>query len=106
MLPVRRPGATIASMTYPGRPGPEDPPRPDAAPGAEPADPWAEEEATRRAGQGWRSQSGGMGPLPARTWTRGNTRVTVGGCCLPLPIGCLTLTAAAVVAAAAARRGA
>lgn len=96
-------------MTYPGSPGPDDVPRPwpDAAPGAEPADPWAEEEAARRADQGWVSQSGGMGPVPARTWTRGGTRVTVGGCCLPLPIGCLTtLAAVAYVAVSVARRGA
>ena len=99
-------------MTYPGQPRPDDVPRPDAAPGAEPADPWAEEEAQRRAdevrrGDGqWRSSSGGLGPLPARTWTRGNTRVTVGGCCLPLPFGCLTtLAAAAFVAVSVARRG-
>lgn len=94
-------------MTYPGTPGPDETPRPrpDAAPGAEPADPWAEEEAARRAEQGWTSTGGGLGPLPARTWSRGNTRVTVGGCCLPLPIGCLTaLAAAAAVAVSAARR--
>lgn len=105
------------TMTYPGTPRPEDDPRPrpDTAPGSEPLDPWAEEEAARRAEQdavrraeqGWVSQSGGMGPLPARTWRRGNTRVTVGGCCLPLPIGCLTtLVATAAVAAKVARRGA
>lgn len=94
-------------MTYAGGPGPDDVPRPrpDAAPGAEPLDPWAEEEA-RRADQEWVSQSGGMGPLPARTWSRGNTRVMVGGCCLPLPIGCLTMLAAgAFVAVSAVRRG-
>ncbi len=95
-------------MTYPGSSGPDDfpPPRPGAVPGSEPADPWAEDEA-RRADQQWVSQSGGMGPVPARTWTRGNTRITVGGCCLPLPIGCLTMfAAAAVVVASVARRGA
>ena len=45
-----------------------------------------------------------MGPLPSRTWSRGNTRVTVGGCCLPLPIGCLTLVVAGVAAGLVPRR--
>ncbi|QFG68477.1 hypothetical protein [Ornithinimicrobium pratense] len=91
-------------MTYQGGPAPEDLPRPDAAPGSEPADPWAAEQAAQDDGR-WESQSGGLGPLPSRTWTRGNSRVVVGGCCLPLPIGCLTtLAAAAVVAASALRR--
>ena len=77
-------------------------------PGAEPLDPWAEEEARRQAEQQdrWVAEEGGLGPLPARTWSRGNTRVTVGGCCLPLPIGCLTtLVAGAAVAVSLARRG-
>ena len=76
-------------------------------PGDEPLDPWAEDEARRRAEQEdrWVSEQGGMGPIPSRTWTKGNTRVTVGGCCLPLPLGCLTtLVAAGVVAAASAAR--
>ena len=94
-------------MTFPS-PGPRDGlPDPDQPPGVEPADPWAEDEAQRRARQpeGWTSEPGGLGPLPGRTWRRGNTRVTVGGCCLPLPIGCLTtLVAAGVAAAAVARR--
>lgn len=94
-------------MTFPS-PGPRDGlPDPDQAPGVEPADPWAEDEVRRRAQQpeGWTSEPGGLGPLPGRTWRRGNTRVTVGGCCLPLPIGCLTtLVAAGVAAAAVARR--
>ena len=79
---------------------PSFPPPPDQDPGREPLDPWAEEEAQRQAQQpqGWTSESGGMGPIPSRTWSRGNTRVTVGGCCLPLPIGCLTLVAAGVAA--------
>lgn len=92
-------------MTHPGSPGPDDFPHPDRPPGAEPLDPWAEDEAARRAEQGWVSESGGMGPIPARTWSRGGTRVTVGGCCLPLPIGCLTtLVAGAAVAVSVARR--
>lgn len=99
-------------MTF-STPGPRDDvprpdqPDPDQPPGNEPADPWAEDEAQRRAQQpeGWTSESGGMGPIPSRTWRRGNTRVMVGGCCLPLPIGCLTtVVAAGVVAATVARR--
>ena len=115
-------------MTYQPGPPADDVPRPDAAPGSEPADPWAEEQddpwaeeqaapwaeepdgpwAEEQAGQAaerWSSQSGGMGPVPSRTWTRGNSRIVVGGCCLPLPIGCLTTVAVgAVVAASALRR--
>ena len=39
-----------------------------------------------------------FGPIPtySRTTRRGN-RVSVGGCCLPLPIGCLTVTLATAV---------
>ncbi len=39
-------------------------------------------------------------PFPSYTTrTRGGTQVTVGGCCLPIPIGCLgVLTLAAAVA--------
>ena len=94
-------------MTFPAPGSPhDDEPRPDALPGAEPADPWAEEEAARRQQESWVAESGGMGPLPARTWSRGNSRITVGGCCLPLPIGCLTtVVAAGLVAAKLARRG-
>jgi hypothetical protein len=95
-------------MTFPAQGSPrDDEPRPDALPGAEPADPWAEEEAARRQQEaGWVAESGGMGPIPARTWSRGNSRITVGGCCLPLPIGCLTtVVAAGLVAAKLARRG-
>lgn len=98
------------------RPRPEDDgswvggPVPQPQPGAEPADPWAEDEARRRAEEQdrWVAEDGGLGPIPSRTWTRGNTRVTVGGCCLPLPLGCLTTVVAAGVVAgvsAARRRG-
>lgn len=77
-------------------------------PGSEPADPWAEDEIRRQQAEQdrWTSEPGGMGPIPSRTWTRGNTRVTVGGCCLPLPLGCLTtvLAAGALTAVRAARR--
>lgn len=91
-------------MTFQGGPRPDDLPRPDAAPGSEPADPWAEEQLAQDDGR-WASHGGGMGPLPSRTWTRGNSRVVVGGCCLPLPIGCLTTVAAVgVVAVSALRR--
>lgn len=49
----------------------------------------------------------GAFPFPNYTTrTRGGSQVTVGGCCLPLPIGCLTILAGAAVAAVAAyRRG-
>lgn len=76
-------------------------------PGSEPTDPWAEDEARRAQEQDrWVSESGGMGPVPSRTWRRGNSRVVVGGCCLPLPIGCLTtvLAAGALAAVGVARR--
>lgn len=43
-------------------------------------------------------RGGGFLPFPHRTWrTRGGSQVTVGGCCLPLPLGCLTTVAAAGV---------
>lgn len=49
---------------------------------------------------------GGMLPIPHRTWTtQRGTRVTVGGCCLPLPIGCLTLLGAAAAAAVSSSLG-
>ncbi len=53
-----------------------------------------------------RGRFGTFGPIPTySTTTRRGTRVSVGGCCLPLPIGCLTLTTAAVgLAVASARR--
>lgn len=95
-------------MTSPGGPWPDDAPRPrpDAVPGSEPANPWAEEHEAQRGDDGWVASGGGLGPIPARTWSRGGTRVTVGGCCLPLPIGCLTtLVAGAAVAVSLARRG-
>lgn len=71
-------------------------------PGAEPADPWAEDELRRQHAEQdrWTNEPGGMGPIPSRTWTRGSTRVTVGGCCLPLPLGCLTTVLAAGALAA------
>ncbi len=53
-----------------------------------------------------RSSRGGFGmfgPFPTySTRTRGGTRVSVGGCCLPIPLGVLTVSALA--ARAAARR--
>ena len=46
-----------------------------------------------------RRRGGGILPIPHRSWTtRRGTRVTVGGCCLPLPLGCLTTVVAAGVA--------
>lgn len=83
-------------------------------PGPEPVDPWAEEEARRARDEairaqdegGWVAEPGGMGPVPSRTWRRGNSRVVVGGCCLPIPLGCLTtvLAAGALAAVGVARR--
>ncbi|XVX19867.1 hypothetical protein ACQP1U_16480 [Actinomycetota bacterium] len=44
--------------------------------------------------------------IPHKTWrTRSGSQVTVAGCCLPLPIGCLTVIGAAVAAGIAASRG-
>ncbi|GAA3684894.1 hypothetical protein GCM10022376_25130 [Yimella lutea] len=37
--------------------------------------------------------------------TKRGTNVSVGGCCLPIPIGCMTLTTAAAVGAYALRKG-
>lgn len=62
-----------------------------------------------RRGGGYGRRSGfRMLPFPGySTRTRRGTNVTVGGCCLPLPIGCLTTTvlagAAAVLVGRAAR---
>lgn len=54
-----------------------------------------------RAAMGARDGRGGVFPIPHRTWrTRRGSQVTVGGCCLPLPIGCLATTATAAVVAA------
>lgn len=47
------------------------------------------------------SSRGGLFPFPYRSWTtRGGSQVSVGGCCLPLPIGCLTMVGAVSLAAA------
>ena len=75
-------------------------------PGREPVDPWAEDDAQREQEQDrWSSQSGGLGPIPSRTWSRGNSSVVIGGCCLPLPLGCLVtvLGAGALAAVGIAR---
>lgn len=55
---------------------------------------------TRRGGFGF------FGPFPRyATTTRSGTRVSVGGCCLPLPIGCLAVVlSAAAVGGSAVRR--
>lgn len=76
-------------------------------PGREPVDPWAQDEAELAQEQDrWVSEPGGMGPLPSRTWSRGGSRVVVGGCCLPLPLGCLVtvLGAGSLAAVRIARR--
>lgn len=89
----RRPGSAGAS-----RPGPYD------ASGPQDAVPGRPERERRR--------SGGFGALPFphySTRTRRGTQVTVGGCCLPIPLGCLTALSVGVVVAisraAAHRRG-
>lgn len=54
-----------------------------------------------------RGRFGRFGPIPTySTTTRGGARVSVGGCCLPLPLGCLTLSlgGAGMVVASMARR--
>ncbi|MFI7583641.1 hypothetical protein ACH9DO_07590 [Kocuria sp. M1N1S27] len=62
----------------------------------------------RRGGRAGRRSGFRMLPFPGySTRTRRGTNVSVGGCCLPIPIGCLTTTvlagAAAVVVGRAAR---
>lgn len=53
-----------------------------------------------RGGASGRRSGFRMLPLPGwSTRTRRGTNVTVGGCCLPLPIGCLTTTVLAGAAA-------
>ena len=52
----------------------------------------------------------GFRPFPVPHWsttTRGGTRVSCGGCCLPIPLGCLAtvVAAAAPVLVGAVRRG-
>jgi len=51
----------------------------------------------RRSRRRRRSRTGFFGPFPyhSRT-TRGGSRVTVSGCCLPIPLGLLAVLAAAV----------
>ena len=44
-----------------------------------------------------RHSSGGIFPMPHYTRrTRGGSRVTVGGCCLPIPLGVFTVGALAL----------
>ena len=51
------------------------------------------------AGAGGRGRIGFYGPIPHYTaTTRRGTRVSVGGCCLPLPLMAVASTAAAAVA--------
>ena len=50
---------------------------------------------------------GWIGPMPSYSWrTRRGSRVSVTGCCLPLPLGCLTLVLGAVGIAAGTTWGA
>lgn len=55
------------------------------------ADPYAQEQFA----DGPRRGGFGMFPFPGySTTTRNGTSITVGGCCLPLPLGCLATTLA------------
>lgn len=54
-------------------------------------------------GSGGLGGSGGFGGFPFphyTTRTKRGTQVTVAGCCLPIPLGCLTACAAAAVVGA------
>lgn len=79
----------------------QDPVRPMGGP--DPYGPQDEVPGTAR-------RSGGFGAFPFphySTRTRSGTQVSVGGCCLPLPIGCLmtlSVAAGAVLAARSRRR--
>lgn len=80
----------IPNPDYPG--GPADYPPQDSRPGGAPAPVPAEQQAGDPM-SGW--------PIPHKTWrTRGGSQVTVAGCCLPMPLGCLTALGAGAVAAA------
>ncbi|PLC10958.1 hypothetical protein AUQ48_00160 [Kocuria flava] len=103
----------MGAMTAPGHRAPDDHGSPLGRPGPAPlhGPPGYDLPADRR--RAWERSGGhssGFRMLPFPGWstrTRRGTQVTVGGCCLPLPIGCLTttvLTAAAVVVATGARR--
>lgn len=88
----------------PGEPG--GPQWPRTGDGAEGAEPWAEQSAPRD--QRGRPVDPFEGlPIPHRSWTtKRGSQVTVAGCCLPLPIGCLTtVLAAGAVAALRVARG-
>ena len=60
-------------------------------------------------GRGHRGGRSGFRVLPFPSYstrTRRGTNVSVGGCCLPIPIGCLTTTVLAGAAAALVSRAA
>lgn len=107
-------------MTIPG--GPDDRFPQDRRPGSGP-DPYGTSRPGPRDASGpqdavpgrpvsGRGSSGRFGGFPFphySTRTRRGTQVTVGGCCLPIPLGCLTAlsigAAVAISRAAAHRRG-
>ncbi|WP_068424389.1 hypothetical protein [Piscicoccus intestinalis] len=106
-------------MTYPNEPQ-DRPPRQSpvepigpGGPGGPMSDPYGPQDDVPSRGRGPGPESaqasrGGFGGLPFphyTTRTRRGTQVTVAGCCLPLPIGCLTMcVSAGVMLAAHARR--
>jgi hypothetical protein len=68
---------------------------PSARRGAE----WSPRRSPGATGAGHRGRIGFFGPIPHYTaTTRRGTRVSVGGCCLPLPLMVAASTAAAAVA--------
>ena len=62
-------------------------------PGSEPTDPWAEDELARQQAEQdrlaqqdrWVSESGGMGPIPSRTWRRYSAPLSKTCCTSPRP---------------------
>ncbi len=87
-----------------GRPqdDPDIPPdRPEPYQPGGPRDPWGPQDVPADSGQ---TRMSGF-PFPSYTTrTRRGTQVTVGGCCLPIPIGCLGVSILAVAALRATRR--
>lgn len=75
-------GTQIPTPGYPGQDQPAGRPQDAPAPGQD-------------LGPGPASDPMAGFPFPHRTFrTRGGSQVTVTGCCLPLPIGCLTTVVA------------
>lgn len=82
-------GTQIPTPGYPGQDQPGRRPQDAPAPGQQPD----RGQPDFRPGPGSDPMAGF--PFPHRTFrTRGGSQVTVSGCCLPLPIGCLTTVVA------------